>query len=280
MPTTASIFDALPHPPTITTTTSGHTRVTLTLPVTRAATHMTGHYPGFPILPGVLLIDTIRQTTSAALNTELHLHTIHRARFTRPLLPGDELHLTLTIHPTTPPTQQDNTQNNTHDSRQDKQTIRQDTGNPDQNKNTTDGTAPDPTSTTTTSTTGGADGTDGTAGTPTNHRPTAGQDGNQDAGTVGGRPTAGQDHDGRDESTTANPAPDPTSTTSTTGGTDGTGGTGGTPTNHRPTAGQDDGPPVTGPVGGRITVTAHGARADGLPAAQLTLTLAPAVTHA
>lgn len=48
---TAKVFDALDRPPQIEKTPEG-TRVTMRVPVERAALQMTGHYPGFPIFPG------------------------------------------------------------------------------------------------------------------------------------------------------------------------------------------------------------------------------------
>lgn len=97
---TAKAFDAPHHPPQIEKTHEG-IRVTVRLPVQRAARQMTGHYPGFPILPGVLLIDCVCQAAGSALGTELRLSRINRARFARPLLPGDELELTLLVAPET-----------------------------------------------------------------------------------------------------------------------------------------------------------------------------------
>lgn len=91
---TARVFDAPDRPLQIDTTPEG-TRVTMRLAVERAARHMAGHYPGFPILPGVLLVDCVRQAAGHALDAELRLRRIDRARFARPLLPGDELTLTL-----------------------------------------------------------------------------------------------------------------------------------------------------------------------------------------
>lgn len=93
---TAQVFDALDRPPRIEKTPEG-TRVTMRLPVERAALQMTGHYPGFPILPGVLLIDCVRQAACSAHGGDLRLRSIDRARFARPLLPGDELELTLLV---------------------------------------------------------------------------------------------------------------------------------------------------------------------------------------
>jgi 3-hydroxyacyl-[acyl-carrier-protein] dehydratase len=73
--------------------------VTVRVPVDRATAQMAGHYPGFPILPGVLLIDCVRQAAGAAGGAELRLCSIDRARFTYPLLPGDELECTLLVTP-------------------------------------------------------------------------------------------------------------------------------------------------------------------------------------
>jgi 3-hydroxyacyl-[acyl-carrier-protein] dehydratase len=90
------VFDALERPPRIVRSPQG-TRVTVRLPVERAAAQMAGHYPGFPILPGVLLIDSVRQAAAACVGAELRLRSIDRARFTRPLFSGDELELSLLV---------------------------------------------------------------------------------------------------------------------------------------------------------------------------------------
>jgi 3-hydroxyacyl-[acyl-carrier-protein] dehydratase len=93
---TAKVFDAL-HGPPLTESSPEGTRVTVRVPVERATTQMTGHYPGFPIMPGILLIDSVRQAAGGALGAELRLCRIVRARFARPLFPGDELELSLLV---------------------------------------------------------------------------------------------------------------------------------------------------------------------------------------
>ncbi len=93
---TAKVFDALHSPPLIEQSSQG-TRVTVRVPVERATAQMVGHYPGFPIMPGVLLIDCVRQAAGSALGAELRLRSIDRARFARPLFPGDELELSLLV---------------------------------------------------------------------------------------------------------------------------------------------------------------------------------------
>jgi 3-hydroxyacyl-[acyl-carrier-protein] dehydratase len=90
------VFDAL-HSPPLTEQSPQGTRVTVRVPVERATAQMAGHYPGFPIMPGVLLIDCVRQAAGCALGAELRLCRIDRARFARPLFAGDELELSLLV---------------------------------------------------------------------------------------------------------------------------------------------------------------------------------------
>jgi 3-hydroxyacyl-[acyl-carrier-protein] dehydratase len=60
-----------------------------------------GHFPGFPVMPGVLIIEGLAQTAgalcinhlSATYNPQLlYFMSIDRAKFRRPVLPGDQLH--------------------------------------------------------------------------------------------------------------------------------------------------------------------------------------------
>lgn len=56
-----------------------------------------GHFPGNPILPGVLLIELMAQTAACAMGLESEerglflLVRVESASFTRQILPGDEL---------------------------------------------------------------------------------------------------------------------------------------------------------------------------------------------
>jgi 3-hydroxyacyl-[acyl-carrier-protein] dehydratase len=67
--------------------------------------HFTGHFPNFPIMPGVLIIEALAQAGGALLLTEipdreskLMVFTgIDDAKFRRPVVPGDQLRLEVTV---------------------------------------------------------------------------------------------------------------------------------------------------------------------------------------
>ncbi len=64
-----------------------------------------GHFPGKPIMPGVLIIEAMAQTGGLLLLREvpdrakklLYLVAIDGARFRRPVLPGEQLRLEVTV---------------------------------------------------------------------------------------------------------------------------------------------------------------------------------------
>ncbi len=54
-----------------------------------------GHFPGNPIMPGVLLLEAMAQTAGLLLpaGSSAVLAQIKEARFRRPVVPGDQVHI-------------------------------------------------------------------------------------------------------------------------------------------------------------------------------------------
>ena len=65
-----------------------------------------GHFPGHPIMPGVLIIEAMAQTSATLVVDALenvgsqshivYFMTIESARFRKPVVPGDQLHIKVT----------------------------------------------------------------------------------------------------------------------------------------------------------------------------------------
>ncbi|HEU5470225.1 MAG TPA: hypothetical protein VFV67_06200 [Actinophytocola sp.] len=75
--------------------------VTAVLPVRPTEPVFTGHYPGFPVFPGVCVIECVHRTALAAPpgRIEPALVAVRQARFLAPVRPGDELTITLAWSP-------------------------------------------------------------------------------------------------------------------------------------------------------------------------------------
>jgi len=63
--------------------------------------HFTGHFPGQPVMPGVLLIEAMAQTAGAICVDSrgagsppqlVYFMTIDNAKFRKPVIPGDQVH--------------------------------------------------------------------------------------------------------------------------------------------------------------------------------------------
>jgi 3-hydroxyacyl-[acyl-carrier-protein] dehydratase len=81
------------------------TRIVALKNVTINEPHFAGHFPDFPIMPGVLIVEAIAQAGGALLLTEipdreskLMVFTgIDSAKFRRPVVPGDQLRIEVTV---------------------------------------------------------------------------------------------------------------------------------------------------------------------------------------
>ena len=70
--------------------------------VTMNEPQLMGHFPGVPVMPGVLIIEAMAQTAGAlvvhtmgeaAKGKLVYFMTIDNARFRKPVVPGDTLHI-------------------------------------------------------------------------------------------------------------------------------------------------------------------------------------------
>jgi len=73
--------------------------------VSIAEPHFQGHFPGHPIMPGVLIVEAMAQTSAvlvvAALGEEskgklVYFMSVDNARFRKPVVPGHTLEITVT----------------------------------------------------------------------------------------------------------------------------------------------------------------------------------------
>jgi beta-hydroxyacyl-ACP dehydratase FabZ len=74
--------------------------------VTMNEPHFTGHFPGYPVMPGVLIVEAIAQAAGVLVLNRLKdrneklvfLAMIENARFRKPVIPGDQLRLEVIFH--------------------------------------------------------------------------------------------------------------------------------------------------------------------------------------
>jgi len=73
--------------------------------VTASEPHFQGHFPQRPIMPGVLIVESMAQTAATLVVASLgpdsegklvYFMTIDEAKFRRPVEPGDQLHVHVT----------------------------------------------------------------------------------------------------------------------------------------------------------------------------------------
>jgi 3-hydroxyacyl-[acyl-carrier-protein] dehydratase len=56
-----------------------------------------GHFPGRPILPGVFQLELVRVTAELVMKCTLAVREIRKAKFQRPILPGETVRLALKL---------------------------------------------------------------------------------------------------------------------------------------------------------------------------------------
>jgi len=73
--------------------------------VTMNEPHFNGHFPGMPVMPGVLIVEAMAQTSAIfvvktlgpeAAGKVVYFMTIDNARFRKPVVPGDSVHIHVT----------------------------------------------------------------------------------------------------------------------------------------------------------------------------------------
>ena len=55
-----------------------------------------GHYPGFPIFPGVCVVECVHRGVLATAEAPVTLTAVESTRFVSPVFPGDELTIEIT----------------------------------------------------------------------------------------------------------------------------------------------------------------------------------------
>ena len=69
--------------------------------VSKDAPYFEGHFPSYPIMPGVLIVEAMAQTSAILVigtvgkqpGSVVYFMSVDQARFRKPVFPGDQLHL-------------------------------------------------------------------------------------------------------------------------------------------------------------------------------------------
>ena len=62
-----------------------------------------GHFPGYPVMPGVLIVEAMAQVAgilafkSGAKGDSVYFMSIEKAKFRKPVIPGDQLRFEVTV---------------------------------------------------------------------------------------------------------------------------------------------------------------------------------------
>jgi len=59
-----------------------------------------GHFPGNPVVPGVVILDVVRRAAEPSFGPGLRITRLPQAKFVRPLLPGQEAAVDLELRET------------------------------------------------------------------------------------------------------------------------------------------------------------------------------------
>lgn len=82
-----------------------HERIVGIKNVTANEPFFAGHFPGFPVMPGVLIVEAMAQTAGVLILGQIpdresklvFLASVERAKFRQPVVPGDQLRLEAVI---------------------------------------------------------------------------------------------------------------------------------------------------------------------------------------
>jgi 3-hydroxymyristoyl/3-hydroxydecanoyl-(acyl carrier protein) dehydratase len=74
---------------------AGRHEAAFEIPVDHPA--LPGHFPGRPVVPGVLLLDVVISAAEQWLGSRLHVRGLRQAKFVAPLRPGEQARVTLVL---------------------------------------------------------------------------------------------------------------------------------------------------------------------------------------